>query len=90
MIKNHLVTLCSAGASLSLVAVQAIIIATVQNNKPELFKKTFRDGSTFSVSDSYCRKFLHGTMQWSEQKATKAAQKLPKDWENVCECMFLR
>jgi DDE superfamily endonuclease len=73
-----------------MVAVRAIIVATIQKDKPELFNQTFRDGSTFSVSDSYCRKFLHGTMQWSERKATKAAQKLPNDWEDVCERAFLR
>lgn len=89
-IENHLVTLRSAGAPLSLVAVRAIIIATIQKDRPELFEQRFRDGSTFSVSDSYCRKFLHSTMQWSERKATKAAQKLPNNWEDVCEHAFLR
>jgi hypothetical protein len=89
-IKSHLVTLHSTGAPLSLVAVQAIIIAAIQKDKPELFETTFRDGSTFSVSNSYCQKFLHGTMQWSERKATKAAQKLPNNWKDVYECTFLQ
>lgn len=89
-IENHLTTLRDAGAPLSLVAVRAIIIAAIQKDKPELFEQTFRDGSTFCVSDTYCRKFLRGTMQWSERKATKAAQKLPSDWEDVCERAFLR
>ena len=89
-IQNHLLTLRIAGAPLSLIAVRAIIVATIQKDKPELFEQTFRDGSTFRVSDNYCRRFLHGTMQWSEQKATKAAQKQPDNWEDVCECAFLR
>ena len=89
-IENHLATLCSAAAPLSLVAVRAIIIASIQKDKPELFEQTFRDGSTFRVSNSYCRKFLHGTMQWSERKGMKAAQKLPNNWEDVCEHAFLR
>ncbi|EEB96328.1 hypothetical protein MPER_04553 [Moniliophthora perniciosa FA553] len=29
-------------------------------------------------------------MSWSERKATKAAQKLPDNWEDVCEKAFLR
>ncbi|KZP29506.1 hypothetical protein FIBSPDRAFT_716960, partial [Athelia psychrophila] len=29
-------------------------------------------------------------MNWSERKATRAAHKLPKDWEGVCEKSFLR
>lgn len=89
-IQNHLVTLRNAGAPLSLVAVRAIIVAAIQKDEPDLFGRTFRDGSTFRVSDSYCRKFLHGIMQWSERKATKAAQKLPDNWEDVCERAFLR
>ena len=89
-IQNHLVTLRNAGAPLSLVAVRAIIVAAIQKDEPDLFGRTFRDGSTFRVSDSYCRKFLHGIMQWSERKATKVAQKLPDNWEDVCERAFLR
>lgn len=89
-IQNHLVTLRDAGAPLSLVAVRAIIVAAIQRDQPELFERTFRDGSTFRVSDAYCRKFLHCTMQWTERKATKAAQKLPDNWEDVCEQAFLR
>jgi hypothetical protein len=89
-IKCHLVTLRDAGAPLSLVAVRAIIVATVQKYQPELFQQTFKDGSTFRVSDTYCRNFLHGTMKWSERKATKAAQKRPNNWEDVCERAFLR
>jgi hypothetical protein len=89
-VKDHLTTLRNVGAPLSMVAVRAIIVATIQKDKPKLFEKTFRDGSTFRVSDTYCRKFLHDTLQWSEQKATKAAQKQPNDWEDVCERAFLR
>ena len=89
-IQNHLITLRNAGAPLSLVAVRAIIVAAIQKERPELFERTLRDGSTFHVSNSYCREFLYGTMQWSERKATKAAQKLPDNWEDVCERAFLR
>jgi hypothetical protein len=78
------------GTPLSLVAVRAIIVAIVQKEKPELFERSFKDGSTFRVSDSYCRTFLHNVLQWSERRATKAAQKLPEDWEDVCEQAFLR
>jgi hypothetical protein len=33
---------------------------------------------------------LHGTLLWSERRATRAAQKLPEDWEQLCEHVFLR
>jgi hypothetical protein len=89
-IQNHLLTLRIAGASLSLVGCSSNHLAAIQKDKPELFEQTFRDGSTFRVFDSYCCRFLHGTMQWSERKATKAAQKQPDNWEDVCERAFLR
>jgi len=34
------------------------------------------------------QKFLHGLLSWSLWKATQAAQKLPKDWEDQCEWSF--
>jgi hypothetical protein len=34
------------------------------------------------------QRFLHGLLSWSLQKATQAAQKLPKDWEDQCEQSF--
>jgi hypothetical protein len=49
-----------------------------------------RDGSCFRCSDSFLRNWLHETMNWSERKATRAAHKLPEDWEDICEKSFLR
>lgn len=57
---------------------------------PEVFETKYPDGSHFKVSDSYCRLFLRSTMEWSERKATRAAQHLPKNWEDVCERAALR
>ena len=51
---------------------------------------TFKDDSQFRVSDSFVRKFLHGSMSWSLRAATQAAQKRPKDWEDQCERSFFR
>jgi hypothetical protein len=55
-----------------------------------MLQRKFRDGSTFRASDSFVRKWLHEAMRWSRRKATRAAQKLPVDWEDQCERAALR
>lgn len=69
---------------------RCIIIATISDRAPEIFAHQFKDGSTFQVSESFCRRFLDKTMAWSMRKGTKAAQKLPADAEVQCENAFLR
>jgi hypothetical protein len=89
-ITSQLVDLRAAGAPLSLATVRCIIIAIIREKAPEIFEHRFKDGSTFQVSDSFCRKFLDKTMAWSMRKGTKAAQKLPADAEEKCGTAFLR
>ncbi len=74
----------------NLITTWAIIIATILHMKPGIFDQKFKDGLTFRASDSFVRKFLHGVLSWSLRKATQAAQKLPKDWEDQCERSFFR
>jgi hypothetical protein len=57
---------------------------------PKVFEKRTKDGSSFRCSDSYLRHWLHGTLLWSERRATRAAQKIPDDWEQLCLDSFLR
>lgn len=57
---------------------------------PEIFEKQAADGTKFRCSDSYLRTWLHETMSWSTRRATRAAQKLPDNWEDVCEKSLLR
>jgi hypothetical protein len=78
------------GATVNLITARAIIIATILYMKPDILEQKFKDGSTFRASDSFVRKFLHGLLSWSLRKATQAAQKLPKDWEDQCEQSFFR
>jgi hypothetical protein len=89
-IKGQLTRLREAGAPLNLIGVRAIIIATIHKMAPEVFDRTYADGSYFRVSDLYCRAFLRITMDWSVRKATKAAQSTPENWEDVCERAVLR
>jgi hypothetical protein len=53
--------------------------------EPSILQRQFPDGSTFRASDSFVRSWLHRTMSWTRRKATRAAQKLPEDWEDKCE-----
>ena len=61
------------------------MLATIICEKPEILEKKFNDGSTFKASDLFMRAWLHNTMGWSRRKATRAAQKLPENWEDQCE-----
>lgn len=65
-------------------------MATILDMAPEIFETRAKDGTQFRCSDSFLRKWLHETMNWSERKATQATHKLPKDWEDICEKSLLR
>lgn len=70
--------------------IRGIVIAMLMNMAPEIFDIKASDGSSFRCSDSFLRQWLHNTMGWSERKATRAAQKVPENWEDVCEKAILR
>ena len=89
-ITKHLDRLREATAPITIVTVHGVIVATILKMAPEIFQKQSEDGSSFRCSDSYLRRWLHGTMLWSERRATRAAQKLPDDWEKLCLRAFLR
>lgn len=89
-IKTRLAFLREKSAPVSLITARAIIVATILEKEPAIFGHKFKDGSSFHVSESFTRKFLHDVLSWSPRKATQAAQKLPKDWENQCIRSFFR
>ena len=61
-IKSELQSLQEAGAALTVITVQGIIIAKVMQSKPEVFDTAFRDGLMFKVSESYIRGLLRGEL----------------------------
>ncbi|KAJ7851972.1 hypothetical protein B0H13DRAFT_1643609, partial [Mycena leptocephala] len=65
-------------------------VGTLLERAPEIFEKRYKDGSHFKVSDSYLRKWLRETLNWSMRHPTNAAHKLPDNWEDLCEKSFLR
>lgn len=53
-------------------------------------ERKFNDGSTFRASESFVRKWLCDTLHWTRRKGTRAAQKLPGNWEDQCERSAIR
>ena len=47
------------------------------------------DGSNFLASDLFVHGWLHSALDWSFRKATQATQKMPENWEDLCERSFL-
>jgi hypothetical protein len=90
MIRSRLKVLRDASSPITLVTIRGIFVATILDMAPEVFEKVAKDGSVFRCSDSYLRRWLHETMRWAQRRATRAAQKLPIDWEDICEKSFLR
>lgn len=66
------------------------MVSHIQNDVPELFQRTMSDGSNFRCSESFARRYLRNTLGWSERRATKAAQKLPANYEKLLEEAFFR
>lgn len=66
------------------------MLAIILRLQPDILEKEYKDGSKFQVSESFVWCWLHHQMNWSVQKATRAAQKLPVDWEDQCEKSALR
>lgn len=65
------------------------MVACIEREAPHLFQHTFKDGSQFRCSDYFIRQYLH-TLGWSEHCATRAAQKLPPNFEEKLNESFLR
>ena len=66
------------------------MVAVIEKDIPELFSKPCNDGTYFKCSDAFVLKFLHQCMGWSDRRATKAAQKLPENHEEILTNAFLR
>ncbi|KAF8202589.1 hypothetical protein K438DRAFT_2102020, partial [Mycena galopus ATCC 62051] len=66
------------------------MVANIEQEQPHLFSRVMPDGSKFRCSDSFVRKFLRNKMEWSQRAATRAAQKLPPNHEELLMAAFLR
>ncbi|KAJ3992997.1 hypothetical protein F5050DRAFT_1531332, partial [Lentinula boryana] len=57
---------------------------------PEIFDKVIHDHTKFRCSKSFVRKYLTNNLDWSFRTATRAAQKLPENVDEILEEAFLR
>ena len=87
-ISTWLEHLHDTAAPITLITVRGIAVATILKMAPKIFEKKAADGSTFRCSDSFLWPWLHGTLLWSERRAIRAVQKLPDNWEDLCERSF--
>ncbi|KAF8193422.1 hypothetical protein BJ912DRAFT_241100 [Pholiota molesta] len=89
-IKARLLSLREAGAPLTVITMRGIMLAVITVMEPSILDLPYRDGSTFKASDQFVRRWVKENLNWVERKATRAAQKVPADWEDKCEKSFLR
>jgi hypothetical protein len=67
------------------------MVARIADSAPELFERTMgSDGSKFRCSEAFVRQYLRNTLNWSERRSTKAAQKLPANYKILLDDAFLR
>jgi hypothetical protein len=66
------------------------MVAIIEDRAPEVFKHKQKNGTRFKCSDNFLRKFLHNVLWWSERRATKAAQKMPPNLDEILTIAFLR
>jgi len=83
-------TLREKDVALTTVNVRGIIVATIIRMRPEILDTPVGNGLTFNASDSFVRKWMRDVLNWSHRKATRAAQKIPSNWEDLCEKSFFR
>jgi DDE superfamily endonuclease len=87
---TRLITLREVGVPLTLVSIRGTMVAYIQHDAPHLFTQTMSDGTNFKCSEAFVRKYLRNTMNWSERRSTRAAQKLPENLMSILLNAFLR
>ncbi|KAG1866364.1 hypothetical protein C8R48DRAFT_600290, partial [Suillus tomentosus] len=93
IVKLILTDLCSlhtVGVALDTLRCRGIILARLQHSIPEIFEHVAKDGSRFRCTENWVKQFLADHLNWSFCRATRAAQKLPPNVEQVLLDQFLR
>ena len=86
----YLQGLREASAPLTLVTIRGLLVAHLQHSTPEIFTTPFRDGSFFTCSDTFVRKFIKRALGWSWRRSTRAGQKIPKNADSILKKAALR
>jgi hypothetical protein len=70
--------------------IRSIMVALIDAHAPSLFTVKRKDGSMFTCSPAFVRKFLKASMNWSIRQATRAAQKIPANADDLLYNSILR
>ncbi|KAJ9090669.1 hypothetical protein QFC20_007863 [Naganishia adeliensis] len=81
----QLLYLREAGVAINLFSATAIMRSHIHEMAPELFSE-----KNFVLSSSFVLGFLKKDSQWTFRAATRAAKKVPDDWELICKEAILR
>ncbi|KAG1717242.1 hypothetical protein EDB19DRAFT_1392728 [Suillus lakei] len=65
-----------------------VIIARITVSCPEIFEATAKDGLKFRCTESWVKKFVHRTLNWTFHRATRTAQKTPSNADQLCLDQF--
>jgi hypothetical protein len=80
----------TAGLPVNASVARNTILAFIKQQYPNLLGQANPGHWTPQLSIHTVRRFLHRELKWVVRAGTKAAQKLPKDWEIQCEKTFFR
>ena len=89
-IKDSLLGLRKAHVPLVLSNIRSIMIATIESSQPNLFTTPRKDGRTFQCNPEFVRKFLKAELHWSLCRATRPAQKIPDNVDDILHRAILR
>ncbi|KAG8938021.1 hypothetical protein FRC00_001924 [Tulasnella sp. 408] len=89
-IRNNLKKMRAAGIPLDLTTIRGMMIAQINRDMPEVFKRETAAGRVFQCSPSFVRRFIRKRLCWSFRRATKAAQATPQNAAEVTKRAFLR
>ena len=73
------------GIAITVSIARSLIVSHIEAKIPDLLTE-----EGFKCSDGFVRQFLDTELEWSWRTGTRAAQKVPSNWESLCEAMFLR
>jgi hypothetical protein len=82
-IKGQLLKLWQGGIAMDTNRSRGIIVANFHFRAPEIFMKRAKDGSYFRCTDAWVKKYLRDNLNWSFRRATRAAQKVPPNIDEI-------
>lgn len=83
-------SLRAAGIALNLGTIRGYMVGLIQHEAPEVFARKNKLGHSYQLTNCSVRRFLHNYLGWSIRQATRAAQKLPSNVNDVLYRAFLR